>query len=214
MATNTWIELPGNGSGVTSLNGLTGAITLAAGVGISLGTVGNTITITNTGGSGTVTSVGLALPSIFTVSGSPVTTSGTLTGTLNTQTANLVFAGPSSGGAATPTFRALVSADIPNVTLSNTTISSSPVTILSTDTVSLYLVNTSAARTINLPAASTVANRRYIFKDSTGSAQTNNISIVPNGTDTIEGLNVTKVLQTNWGSWTLVNDGTSAWYMI
>lgn len=63
-------------------------------------------------GVGTVTSVALSLPSIFTVSGSPVTTSGTLTGTLNTQSANRVFAGPTSGGAATPTFRALVAADI------------------------------------------------------------------------------------------------------
>ena len=62
-------------------------------------------------GSGSVTSVGLALPSIFSVSGSPVTTSGTLTGTLATQTANLLFSGPSSGGAATPTFRQTVPAD-------------------------------------------------------------------------------------------------------
>lgn len=61
---------------------------------------------------GSVTSVALALPSILTVSGSPVTTTGTLTGTLATQTANTVFAGPTSGGAATPTFRALVNADI------------------------------------------------------------------------------------------------------
>lgn len=64
--------------------------------------------------SGSVTSVALSLPSIFTVSGSPVTSSGTLTGTFNTQTANQIFAGPSSGGAATPTFRALVGADLPN----------------------------------------------------------------------------------------------------
>lgn len=64
-------------------------------------------------GSGTVTSVGLSAPSIFTVSGSPVTTSGTLTFTLNTQSANLVWAGPSSGSAAAPTFRTLTSADLP-----------------------------------------------------------------------------------------------------
>lgn len=63
------------------------------------------------GGGGTVTSVALSLPSIFSVSGSPVTSSGTLTGTLATQTANLIFAGPGSGGAATPTFRALVAND-------------------------------------------------------------------------------------------------------
>lgn len=63
------------------------------------------------GGTGTVTSVALSLPSFITVSGSPVTTTGTLTGTLATQTANLVFAGPNTGAAAAPTFRTLVEAD-------------------------------------------------------------------------------------------------------
>lgn len=67
------------------------------------------------GTSGTVTSVtftgdGVVLSSTPTA---PVTTSGTLTATLNTQTANKVFAGPTSGGASTPTFRSLVAADIP-----------------------------------------------------------------------------------------------------
>lgn len=67
-------------------------------------------------GLGSVTSVGLALPNIFSVSGSPVTTSGTLTGALATQTANRVFAGPTTGSAAAPTFRALVAADISGLT--------------------------------------------------------------------------------------------------
>jgi len=65
------------------------------------------------GGSGTVTSVGLALPAQFSVSGSPVTSSGTLTGNWVSVAANLVLAGPASGGAATPAFRALAAADIP-----------------------------------------------------------------------------------------------------
>jgi len=65
-------------------------------------------------GVGTVTSVGLALPtSVFDISGSPVTSSGTLTATFDTQSANTHFSGPTSGGAATPTFRALVTADLP-----------------------------------------------------------------------------------------------------
>lgn len=69
---------------------------------------------------GTVTSVGLALPAnILTVSGSPVTTSGTLTGTLATQNANTVWSGPNTGAAATPTFRALVGADLPNPSTSS-----------------------------------------------------------------------------------------------
>lgn len=65
------------------------------------------------GGSGTVESVGLSLPNLFNVSGSPVTTTGTLTATLATQSANLVLAGPTTGSAAAPTFRALVAADLP-----------------------------------------------------------------------------------------------------
>lgn len=67
---------------------------------------------TGGGGSGTVTSVGLSLPSIFSVSGSPVTTSGTLTGTLANQSPNATFIGPVSGGAAAPTFRVPGTTDV------------------------------------------------------------------------------------------------------
>jgi hypothetical protein len=88
------------------------AATITAGSGISVTNGAGSITIAATGGGGTVTSVALSLPSIITVSGSPVTTSGTLTGTLATQSANTVFAGPTSGGAVAPTFRALVNADL------------------------------------------------------------------------------------------------------
>lgn len=66
------------------------------------------------GGAGTVASVGLSLPtSIFNVSGSPVLSTGTLTGTLKTQNAKTVFAGPVSGSAAAPTMRLLTTTDIP-----------------------------------------------------------------------------------------------------
>ncbi|WP_208866727.1 hypothetical protein [Burkholderia reimsis] len=68
---------------------------------------------TATLGAGTVTSVGVSMPGIYSVTGSPITTSGTITVTLSTQSANTVFAGPSSGAAAAPTFRALVGGDIP-----------------------------------------------------------------------------------------------------
>lgn len=64
-------------------------------------------------GTGTVTSVALTVPTGFGVTGSPVTSSGTLAVTENTQAANIVKAGPSSGAAATPTYRGLVAADMP-----------------------------------------------------------------------------------------------------
>ena len=49
------------------------------------------------------------------VESGPVTGSGILSATLNTQSANLVLAGPATGSAATPTFRSLVLADLPSI---------------------------------------------------------------------------------------------------
>ena len=75
-------------------------------------------TLVSTGTGGTVTSVGLSDTSttpIYSVSNSPVTASGTIDITLDTQTANTIFAGPSSGPAAQPTFRAIVPLDIPTL---------------------------------------------------------------------------------------------------
>jgi hypothetical protein len=68
---------------------------------------------------GSVASVGLSLPSMFTVANSPVTTTGTLTATLASQTANTVLAAP-NGAAGAPTFRTLVSADIPTLNQNTT----------------------------------------------------------------------------------------------
>lgn len=67
------------------------------------------------GGSGTVTSVALTAPAQFSVSGSPVTTSGTLDFAWNNQVANRVLAGPTTGSDAAPTFRALTATDIPGL---------------------------------------------------------------------------------------------------
>lgn len=64
------------------------------------------------GGSGSVTSVGLTLPNIFSVAGSPITSSGTITATLASQTGNRVFASP-NGSSGTPSFRSLVAGDLP-----------------------------------------------------------------------------------------------------
>ena len=97
-------------------------------------------------GTGTVTSVGLSLPSIFTVTGSPVTTSGTLTATLATETANYVFAGPTSGAASAPSFRALVSTDIPSLPYGTVTSVTGTAPVVSsggtTPTISMAAANT------------------------------------------------------------------------
>lgn len=69
-----------------------------------------------------VTQVGLVLPaSVFNVSVASVTTTGNLTASLVTQNASQVFAGPTSGNAATPAFRALVGGDVPKLTINTQT---------------------------------------------------------------------------------------------
>jgi hypothetical protein len=65
-------------------------------------------------GSGTVTSVAATVPVEFAISGSPITTSGTLAITKATESANLVWAGPTTGAPAQPAFRSLVAADLPS----------------------------------------------------------------------------------------------------
>lgn len=62
-----------------------------------------------------ITSVGLTMPAEFSVAGSPITSNGTLAVTKATETANTVWAGPTTGAAAAPTFRAIVAADLPTI---------------------------------------------------------------------------------------------------
>ena len=66
------------------------------------------------GDAGTVTRVAMTVPTGFSVSGSPITGDGTLEVTLNSQTKNKVLASPSNASGV-PSFRALVAADLPDV---------------------------------------------------------------------------------------------------
>lgn len=128
------IAAAGGGGGGGGITQLTGDVTAGPGLGSVAATLANTavtpgsytlssitvnskglITAASSGASiGTVTSVAMTVPGELSVAGSPITTSGTLAVTWATQTANKVLASATSGGAATPAFRALVSADLPN----------------------------------------------------------------------------------------------------
>ena len=86
------------------------------------GLVGNSVP-------GYVSSVGLTAPTIFSVTGSPVTDTGTIALSLVSQTARSVFAAPTAT-AGTPSFRALEAADIQSgvfgITRGGTGLSSTP----------------------------------------------------------------------------------------
>jgi hypothetical protein len=103
----TWPYFPPPGTG----SGTSGQCLISGGAGVAPSWLSCST------GAGTVTSVALADASstaLYVISGSPVTTSGTLTETLATESPNFVLAGPASGVTAVqPTFRPLVNADIP-----------------------------------------------------------------------------------------------------
>lgn len=80
-----------------------------------------------------------------------------------------------------------------------------------TTTDMIILVDTSAARSITLPSAT--SGRILIIKDKTGSASTNNITITRAGSESIEGVAANYVFATDWGYLTLVCDGTN-WFIV
>ena len=99
---------------------------IKAGNNISLTVDATSISINDTfspTSSGTVTSVGLAAPNFFTVSGSPITGSGTLSFALNSAPQSTLLIAPSSG-AGVPYFRGLTYADLPIAAGTNVTLTS------------------------------------------------------------------------------------------
>jgi len=123
---------------------------------------------------GTVTSVALAMPSFITVSGSPVTTNGTLTGSLANQNANVVFAGPSTGSPAAPTFRSLVAADIPAHGHSGSDITSGTVDAARLGVMTGDSGSGGASGAVPAPAAGDAAGGKFLKADGTWSLPPDN----------------------------------------
>jgi hypothetical protein len=145
-----------------------------------------------------VTSVALSLPSFITVSGSPVTTTGTLTGTLASQTANTVFIAP-DGSAGAPTFRSLVAADIPTLTAAkisdfDTQVRTNRLDQMTAPTASVALNNQRITGLADPSGAQDAATKAYVdalktgldVKDSVRAATTANITL--SGTQTVDGV--------------------------
>lgn len=110
-----------------------------------------------------VTSVGMTVPgALLTVSGSPVTGSGTLAVTLPSQSANTVFAGPASGGSATPTFRALTIADVPGAVGITFAAKTANYPILTTDNGTRFS-NAGAAGSVQFTLPTVAAGLEFTF---------------------------------------------------
>ena len=151
-------------------------------------------------GTGTVTSVGLSLPSFITVSNSPVTGTGTLTGTLANQSANTVFIAP-NGSTGAPTFRLLVAADITTLTaakISNfdTQVRTNRLDQMTAPSASVSLNSQKITNLATPTADADAATKAYVdatkqgldVKDSVRVATTANITL--SATQTIDGVAV------------------------
>ena len=114
---------------------------------------------------GSVTSVGLSLPTEFTVTDSPVTSSGTLTATWVSQTAKYFFAAPNATSG-TPSFRAIVASDIPALSYVSSVTGTSPV--LSSGGLTPDISLASGYGDTQNPYASKTAN--YVLAAPNGSA--------------------------------------------
>jgi hypothetical protein len=76
----------------------------------------------------------------------------------------------------------------------------------------VYVITATSAATINLPAVSTCTGREYVIKDKSANALVRNITIDPNGAETIDGA-ATYVININSRCVIINNDGTN-WFKL
>lgn len=176
--------------------------TISAGTGMSVVDGANVITLNNTG----VTSVGLqdsSTTAIYTITNTPVTTTGTLTMTLASQTANTVFAAP-NGSAGQPSFRALTLDDLGTALQLYKESATAPVTPVSSGTNSVAIGSGSSATAVGSFAEGAGTNAR-IF----GQKAYANGSFASAG-DAQHGVYVLRNVSTGTGFVELFLDGVTA----
>lgn len=148
-------------------------ITIGTGLSLSAGSLSNT----------GVTSAALTMPSIFSVAGSPITTTGTFAVTLASQTQNVIFAGPLTGSAA-PTFRSMVDNDLTPIKAK--TISTTGATANADVGEASYIVFSPASATTYHTFTNVLVGKLYYFFFSNG-----NSTVDRNGAYLIGGADIT-----------------------
>ncbi len=81
------------------------------------------------------------------------------------------------------------------------------------DTVVVMCVTASGARYVQLPAVSGNTDRIFVVKDKSNNAGANNITVLSNSSEEIEGSTADYVISTSGASVTFITDG-SKWYII
>jgi hypothetical protein len=74
----------------------------------------------------------------------------------------------------------------------------------------LIYINSASAFNLTLPAPTT--GRVIVVKDISGALETHNCTLVRHGSENIEGLAASRVLNTNFGNYTITSDGTN-WFI-
>lgn len=165
------------------------------------------------GGTGTVTSVALTVPSILSVSGSPITNTGTFVLTLALAPANRVLIGPTNGADAEPTFRRLVEVDIPSTIATEAEVAAGyqplKVTLTRVGDIGLGtlgdLIGRDATGWTNIPAGS--AGQALFQKLGGGFAWSNVVASGSSGS----GLSYTPTNIT-WSGLTIVSDCSKSYF--
>lgn len=87
-----------------------------------------------------------------------------------------------------------------------------PYTVTISDAQKIIFVDTTTTRQIILPAAT--VQMFFVVTDALGLANQNPITITPEGTNKIAGLNTARQLKTPWGAWGFISDGTENWAIV
>jgi hypothetical protein len=158
---------------------------------------GGTVTwITCPGAGGGISSVGLTMPSGFSVSNSPLTTNGTIAVSLATESASNLLIAPTAGG--TPTFRALTAQDVP--TLNQSTTGNAATATNATEVGGITVSGTPSSGQVLTATSATAAN----WQASSGGG---NASITPTPLGNVSG-SVTLTRSTNIQEWTMTLTGS------
>lgn len=193
---NNYIDLPeeGGSSGVSSLNSLTGALSLVAGSGIMItSSGGNTITVSNTEAGGSVTSVSVATANGF--AGTVATPTTTPVITIDTTVTGILYGNGTSVAAA-------IAANFPTLN-QNTTGTASNITATSNSTLTtlsaLLLPTSQLSGAISLTTQ--VSGVLPIANGGTGSSTQNFVDLTT--AQSVAGVK-------SFSSQMLISDGTAA----